>query len=567
MADADKSLKTSIETDASQAISEQERYNKKLQEMAVRTQEAAQATRELADAEALATLKAEALAKQNEKLAAGNELARYNETLERMAGNQAMAARTARELADAQAAAFADARVSGPANWSKELYEMGNAGGEAGQKIKNASDEATLSLFEQKKLINQLSHAFPELGWVARAALNPVTAGASLSILLFAQAKKSLAEYNAELDALGERAATVGWNLKEAFAEVERINQFKFDPEANGLNAMAKAQKSFKDDLTATLEAMRRQDEILAARDDAAKGAAIAKINLAEAEGKMTPAQALQAKAGVNTAFEARKAQREVDAKMQEKAAADEEAARLSNTANNLEFTRLKPLQAEQDKRRALIGEQGLPAQISTEAAQLEELKKQQEAARKQYEKDKEDIAHLESVRRSVGADLDQSGGFWTAESRQRRRIANFESQGGEISKRKSALDQSRDRLARLQGDEEEQKDIEGRVRSLRESAVGPRRAGDAAAADASKIATIANERIGSQQYEGYAAALVKSITERDQLLGSISQVSQITPALRTAIVKFNAEIEELQRIVKALEQRGANTSTNGAFN
>lgn len=567
MADADKSLKTSIDTDASQAISEQERYNKKLQEMAVRTQEAAQATRELADAEALASLKAEALAKQNEKLAAGNELARYNETLERMAGNQAMAARTARELADAQAAAFADARVSGPANWSKELYEMGNAGGEAGQKIKNASDEATLSLSEQKKLINQLSHAFPELGWVARAALNPVTAGASLSILLFAQAKKSLAEYNAELDALGERAATVGWNLKEAFAEVERINQFKFDPEANGLNAMAKAQKSFKDDLTATLEAMRRQDEILAARDDAAKGAAIAKINLAEAEGKMTPAQALQAKAGVNTAFEARKAQREVDAKMQEKAAADEEAARLSNAANNLEFTRLKPLQAEQDKRRALIGEQGLPAQISTEADQLKGMNKEQEAARKQYEKDKKDIAHLESVRRSIGADLDQSGFFWTAESRQRRRIASFESKDVEIGERKSALDESRDRLARLQGDEEEQKDIEGRVRSLRESAVGPRRAGDAAAADASKIATIANERIGSQQYEGYAAALVKSITERDQLLGSISQASQITPALRTAIVKFNAEIEELQRIVKALEQRGANTSTNGAFN
>lgn len=69
MSDADKSLKTSIETDASAAIAEQERYNKKLQEMAAATDAAAKASKELADAEAYAALKTELKTKASERAA------------------------------------------------------------------------------------------------------------------------------------------------------------------------------------------------------------------------------------------------------------------------------------------------------------------------------------------------------------------------------------------------------------------------------------------------------------------------------------------------------------------
>lgn len=140
MADSDKSLRIGVEVSTQEAISELDRYNKKLLEMAQRTEAAAAAAKEQAEAEAYATLKLEAKTKAAAKTA---------ET-------SAQVAKADREVAASY----------------KRISQEEIAAATAGTA---ATTRWTASKKELKDAIRGLMFQFPLLGRIAAIAMNPLT--------------------------------------------------------------------------------------------------------------------------------------------------------------------------------------------------------------------------------------------------------------------------------------------------------------------------------------------------------------------------------------------------------
>ncbi len=202
---ADKSLKVGVETNASQAIAEQERYNKTLEAMAKRQAEAAQATKELADAEAMRALKAEA---------AANATARAEK-----AASAALHERNVNSLEAAHASQEA----------AKSVKVLGEEDVKAALASTESTNRWTVSKNQLKAAAKGLALEFPLVGRAFAFMSNPITAGLA-----------------------GIAAAIALWRyrmqeLTATFAETE-IAAVKITNRER-VNAMAEEWKTFGDEL------------------------------------------------------------------------------------------------------------------------------------------------------------------------------------------------------------------------------------------------------------------------------------------------------------------------------
>lgn len=192
MADNEKALKMGIETDASKSISELDRYNAKLKEMADRTEAAAKAVREQADAEAYAALKLEAKARMAEKAAVqAAETKAIDEQL----------AKSYKKLGDADVAAAL-------------------AGTEATNKWSASKKQA-------QEALKGFAAAFPGVAAAARLFLNPITL--------------SFAAIGLSISALREKLKGVETDFRAAAWGTERANEG-----AEAVERMAKALSAAK---------------------------------------------------------------------------------------------------------------------------------------------------------------------------------------------------------------------------------------------------------------------------------------------------------------------------------
>lgn len=232
MADADKSLKTSIETDARQAIAEQERYNAALQAMAERGDEAARSARDLADAEAYRALKAEvALAADAKAQAAAAEAAAQKEALAReQAVINAELQQTVKTVGAADVAA-ATAGVAATSRWTASKHDL-------------------------RAALRGLGMQFPMLGRAAMLVTNPIAAAVA-----------------------GLVGAFTLWRARMKDAHDTLVGfQTAFDPKALNVEEMGRAADAADDYATALRKIITEYNSVESASDRA-----IERIN-AEAE-------------------------------------------------------------------------------------------------------------------------------------------------------------------------------------------------------------------------------------------------------------------------------------------
>jgi len=249
---ADQDFNIGITVDAGKAIADQERYNATLKRMEEATLAAAAATRELADADALAALKAEALARANAKknAAAENELSkknaiaeneRYQATLEKMAVSQELDNRAKKQS-------------------GTESKELGGLYG----KLTTQTEQATEAIVEQTKstgaaftskkqlkdMVRELGQEFPLLGMAGRMALNPIVAATAAVTASFVILKNKFDEavkagggfetpdLSEEVVARYERLATAAEKIGTNLSGIGSVLD-KFKSEQDVLDAMA----------------------------------------------------------------------------------------------------------------------------------------------------------------------------------------------------------------------------------------------------------------------------------------------------------------------------------------
>lgn len=243
MADADKSLKVGIETDASQAISEQERYNAKLKELADRTEAATQAAREQADAEAYAALKLELKAKAAERAA-------QQATEEKNYASQA-----AKEAASS-ATTYTNAMV---------------------EQI-TTDEKAFTSKKQLKDMFKQLGHEIPLLGQLGHLALNPIAlavAGITAAFAIFRLRVNEAAHAMARME----------------LPDLSELDPVRIDAAAAALKAYSDALNGVVEKYNAIPAAAQRAIDAINAQAEREKKITEARKNLELAEAKTPEAR------------------------------------------------------------------------------------------------------------------------------------------------------------------------------------------------------------------------------------------------------------------------------------
>jgi len=226
---------------------------------------------------------------------------------------------TSAELAGAQATADALDRQIGKAKALKQDYsELSKQRDIVNQSLKDSvavTDEASDSTFklsersrEQYRLFGELNRIVPGLGENLRGlsmlGFNPLIAVASMAAYGLYEAKRALDGFNKSLDASGEAAAKSDF-IDGIQARIDALNalidatQDYVDKEAEVLRVEQDIAAALQEQLQllAAIEAARHQST------QAQKGLAEAKVGLAEQEGKITPAQAIEQKADIERQF------------------------------------------------------------------------------------------------------------------------------------------------------------------------------------------------------------------------------------------------------------------------
>lgn len=300
MAGSDKTLKTSIEADASQGLSELDRYNAKLKEMAERQEAAEKSARELADAEAYAALKLELKAKAAERAAA------------QAAEEKAYAAQAAKEVAGSAS------------TYTKAMVEQ-----------IATDDKAFASKKQLKDMFKQLGREFPLLGQAGRLALNPIAFAVAGITAAFVIYRKRVEE------------------ASHAMARMELPDLSELNPAK--ISAAAEAYKQYADALNGVIEkynaipaAAQRAIAAINTQAEREKKLVEARKNLELAEAK-TPEQRLAimnryASFGVET--DAKTRQRVIDEQKKEKAKLEEDARKKAAQAGTI---RIAPAETDAD--------------------------------------------------------------------------------------------------------------------------------------------------------------------------------------------------------------------------
>lgn len=430
---------------------------------------------------------------------------------------------------------------------TKEASKEGIKGAED---LEKATEKATLKQGEMKKLVNELARDFPGLGLAARAAMNPVVFILSTLLLLFAKAKEALRAWNAELDAAGAAASRVGWDLREAFAELERSRLISGRIQQSGLKELIEQQEQFTTATNNSVAALNRQTNAMVAIRDSKLAIELARIDAAVAGGRMTDLEALEAKENARL-----KAQHEkrITSAQQTVAEADiksREGGELYSQIYELNQM-LAPLKAGEKNRQALLSDQGIPAEIADATAKLEA----QQKALPDIDKLRTEQEYQANFLRNMGAPVETQPG-WSAYGRATSALNKALEQKADADRQAAYVKLLKDRQARLTGDQNLQEQIESEIQKRREQARG-------VGADVANLRATAADQYqldatltGNEQERVAIEQLTDALRQKQKILDSIAQASH---ALNAADQFTLRQLDEINRRIASLESRTLN--------
>lgn len=424
------------------------------------------------------------------------------------------------------------------------LQDMGKEG-------VSATEGITLKQAELKKLVAELSREFPELGSVAQLALNPVVFTASSAILLFAKAKQLLQEWNAELDAVGQAASRVGWNLKEALADLDRNKLVNGPLERSGVKELATQMEQLVTQANNATAALNRQANAMVAIRDSRLATELARIDAAVAGGKMSELDALEAKNTARVQADHEKRLLAADQSVGEADIKSGEAGKLVSQIYELQ-QQLNKLKAGERERQALLSEKGIPAELADEEKKLADLN-----GRIKDGESKEDAARavLEKERR-----LNSSWyGNWVLHPSSyalysaQKTLDQLESDRQDATRQSAVVGALKNRQARLTGEQQLQSSLESEIGkrreqaaaigadvvNLRASAVDQRHLDSTLTADSNERATI--------------ESLTAALRQKKSLLDSLARAAQ---SMNGADQAIGNQMQNILRRINALEIR-----------
>lgn len=187
----------------------------------------------------------------------------------------------------------------------KEVEKATVAHGQANEEAAKKTEFLGQSHGELKKELRELGREFPLASQAARAFLNPLTAAITLGIGLFAKFKQQLDQWNEAMDRASEAAANpdfaAGIAKQKEVLQQGAVAQAQFE---EGLRKIASAQDEVITRLGKTTDKIHEQMAAEAEINNASEAEELARINLSEKTGTMTPAAAIIARAGVNAKYQ-----------------------------------------------------------------------------------------------------------------------------------------------------------------------------------------------------------------------------------------------------------------------
>lgn len=305
---ADKDLKIEVSVDATSGISEQERYNATLKNMAERQAEAEKSARELADAEAYSALKSELKAKAAERAAAQMKAT-------------ADAEARAKKAAEERAAATKDLAQYTTDSAIPAVEHYSNAAGAATDK----TTKWTASKQQLKAALKGLSLEVPILGRAWAFVSNPITAaiaGIAAGLVIYRKRVEEASHAMARME----------------LPDLSEINPAKISAAAEAYKSYAEALNGVIEKYNAIPAAAQRAVNAITAQAEREKKLVEARKNLELAEAK-TPEQRLAimnryASFGVET--DAKTRQRVIDEQKKEKANLEADARKKAAQAGTI---------------------------------------------------------------------------------------------------------------------------------------------------------------------------------------------------------------------------------------
>lgn len=337
----------------------------------------------------------------------------------------------------------------------QELKAVGQAAQEAAQKDAGASDEAakktgflSLKKTELKKLVRELGHEFPLAGQAAKAMMDPVLAAFMGAIAIFGHAKQKLEEWNKALDEAAEKNAgkdfLPGIEAKSKSLHEAAVSSAEFHESLKNIGAA-------EDEFSAKVKlAIDKLHEFMAAQAEvrnASEASEIARINLAEKQGKMTGTQAIVARAGVKERYRKMGEEQQTAGENAELAMKEKELAHAKGQAGSLEAD-YATKKAAADKLRAAQAQATADMPVDTKRLEEAEKAKLAELDKAQAAREKAEAAK----RASQGMGGNWGGSFETtreeetaakeAEAKANAAVAAFDAAKKKVDQDKAAMDE-----------------------------------------------------------------------------------------------------------------------------
>jgi hypothetical protein len=453
---------------------------------------------------------------------------------------------------------------------AEQIIKDVNAATRDGSRIEDEAAKKTAFLGERKaelkRQIRELGVEFPLAGQAARLFLNPLAAGISLAIGGFALMKRHLDDWNRAMDEAASRNAARDFlpgidAATAALAEGARHAAGFRD----ALSQIGKGSPSVTDTLDKITSKIHELEASNANLIDSKLGLTLSQINLAQTQGKLTPAQADVARFNAQNESaqrqEANKRAAEaavIGAQQQAFATASANQPKLVAGAQSAQsaFTAAEALlnRAKADLDTQTATQKDGATKGLTRASLVEAIGE----AQAKYEKE-----------RSFNAHEDSGFGFRTATGRAKDNLDQLTQQLGEVDKRQALVDQLRNSIPRLEIEADRRKAAMDRAESAvsaNAEFISTERTGipdlisGTNRSQSSRAAVLQNER--GTRANDVESELTKAINEDNnkqqvllgKMLDSIKAGTGISKDVAYELEEVKRDQQELRRKLKNME-------------
>lgn len=304
-----------------------------------------------------------------------SETERYNQALEKMAQTQS----------EGSGNTVGKRRAEEDAKWLAAMRERRDAltaaiaaGAQANREDAQSSDDAakkteflSLKKTELKKLVRELGHEFPIAGMAARAMMNPILAAFTGAIMVFGAAKKALDDWNAALDQAEQRNSSRDLLPGiEAKATAMRQGAAAAEEFQESLGAIGEKEDEFANKIKIAIDRLHEFATAQTEVSNAREANELANVNLQQKLGKLTEADAIQARAAIKEQYRQLNDEQKTQKENEELALKQQQLAHAKDVAPGLEYEAGTARRAADD----------LKARLASSTANLPDAKKQLES-------------------------------------------------------------------------------------------------------------------------------------------------------------------------------------------